>query len=112
MDKKPLTEEQKEKRRKAVSKYYHTIRKHKKITEEQRIERNNKAKSKYHDKYKYQRKILYLCRQLRINRDEYMKDYVLIGEDRVLIKVKKCMKCKKYRFVSEFSKNRNKCNKC
>jgi len=73
MDKKPLTEEQKEKRRKAVSKYYHTIRKHKKITEEQRIERNNKAKSKYHDKYKYQRKILYLCRQLRINRDEYMK---------------------------------------
>lgn len=41
-----------------------------------------------------------------------MKDYVLIGKDRVLIKVKKCMKCKTYRFVSQFSKNEKKCNKC
>jgi|DEB0MinimDraft_6_1074348.scaffolds.fasta_scaffold00365_8 hypothetical protein len=79
MDKKPLTEEQKEKRRKAVSKYYHNVRKHKKITDEQRIERNNNAKSKYHDKYRFQRKILYLCRRLNIDRDDYMKhqpDYI------------------------------------
>jgi hypothetical protein len=41
-----------------------------------------------------------------------MKDYVLIGGDRVLIKVKKCMKCKTYRFVSQFSGNKKKCNKC
>jgi len=73
--KKNLTEEQKQKRREAVKKYYHSKLKHKTITDEQRKERNNNAKSKYHDKYKYQRKILYLCRQLRINRDEFMKNH-------------------------------------
>lgn len=91
MNKKPLTEEQKEKRRKAVNKYYHTIRKHKKITEEQRIERNNNAKSKYHDKYRYQRKILYLCRKLNIDRDEYMKnqpDYFTAYTDLMNTKLK------------------------
>lgn len=72
--KKILTEEQKQKRREAVKKYYHSKLKHKTITEEQRKERNKNAKSKYHDKYKYQRKILYLCRQLKIDRDEFMKD--------------------------------------
>lgn len=41
-----------------------------------------------------------------------MRDYVLIGEERVLIKIKKCVKCTKYRFISEFNKNSNKCNKC
>jgi len=39
-----------------------------------------------------------------------MKDYVLIGKDRVLIKVKKCLKCKAYRFVSQFEKNSNICD--
>jgi len=39
-----------------------------------------------------------------------MKDYVLIGEDRVLIKVKKCLKCKTFRFQSQFEKNSNICN--
>ena len=41
-----------------------------------------------------------------------MRDYVLIGQERVLIKIKKCVKCNKYRFISEFNKNSNKCNKC
>ena len=39
-----------------------------------------------------------------------MKDYVLIGEDRVFIKVKKCLKCKTFRFQSQFEKNSNICN--
>jgi len=39
-----------------------------------------------------------------------MKDYVLIGEDRVLIKVKKCLKCKTFRFQSQFEKNSNICD--
>jgi len=41
-----------------------------------------------------------------------MKDYVLIGKDRVLIKVKKCLKCKAYRFVSQFEKNSKICINC
>lgn len=41
-----------------------------------------------------------------------MKDYVLIGNDRVLIKVKKCLKCKTYRFVSQFNKNNKICKMC
>ena len=41
-----------------------------------------------------------------------MKDYVLLGNDRVLIKVKKCLKCKTYRFHSQFSKNSKICKMC
>jgi predicted nucleic acid binding AN1-type Zn finger protein len=39
-----------------------------------------------------------------------MKDYVLYGNNRVLIKVKKCIKCKAFRFKSQFEKNSNICN--
>ncbi len=39
-----------------------------------------------------------------------MKDYVLYGNDRVFIKVKKCIKCKAFRFKSQFEKNSNICN--
>jgi len=39
-----------------------------------------------------------------------MKDYVLYGNDRVFIKVKKCLKCKTFRFQSQFEKNSNICN--
>ena len=41
-----------------------------------------------------------------------MKDYVLLNNERVLIKVKKCLKCKAYRFVSQFEKNSNICDNC
>ncbi len=34
-----------------------------------------KAKEDYHNKYKFQRKILYLCRKLDINRDEFVLNY-------------------------------------
>ena len=33
------------------------------------------AKEDYHNKYKFQRKILYLCRKLDINRDEFVLNY-------------------------------------
>ena len=39
-----------------------------------------------------------------------MRDYVLIGGDRVLIKIKKCVKCSKYRFKTQFEKNSNICD--
>ena len=39
-----------------------------------------------------------------------MKDYILYGNDRVLIKVKKCVKCKAFRFKSQFEKNSNICD--
>jgi len=39
-----------------------------------------------------------------------MKDYILIGEDKVILKIKKCLKCKTYRFQSQFEKNSNICN--
>jgi len=41
-----------------------------------------------------------------------MKDYVYLGGDRVFIKVKKCMKCRTWRFKSQFKKNKNICKKC
>jgi hypothetical protein len=39
-----------------------------------------------------------------------MKDYILIGEDRVILKIKKCLKCNTYRFKSQFEKNSDICN--
>jgi hypothetical protein len=41
-----------------------------------------------------------------------MKDYVLIGDDRVLIKIQKCIKCKTYRFKSDYKKNCKICYRC
>ena len=39
-----------------------------------------------------------------------MRDYILIDDERVILKVKKCEKCKKYRFKTQFEKNSNICN--
>lgn len=42
---------------------------------EKKAELAKQAKEDYHNKYKFQRKILYLCRKLDINRDEFVLNY-------------------------------------
>ena len=42
---------------------------------EKKAELAKQAKDDYHNKYKFQRKILYLCRKLDINRDEFVLNY-------------------------------------
>ena len=41
-----------------------------------------------------------------------MRDYVLIDNNNIILNVKKCEICNKYRFYSQFEKNSNICNKC
>jgi acetyl-CoA carboxylase beta subunit len=41
-----------------------------------------------------------------------MRDYILIDDNRVILNVKKCEKCKAFRFQSQFEKNCNICDKC
>ena len=42
---------------------------------EKKADLAKQAKEDYHNKYKFQRKILYLCRKLDINRDEFVLNY-------------------------------------
>ena len=42
---------------------------------EKKAELAAKAKENYHNKYKFRRKILYLCRKLEINRDQFVMNY-------------------------------------
>jgi hypothetical protein len=46
-----------------------------KYTDDKHIKMREWAKSKYHEKYKLRKKILYLCRKLDLDRDEFIKNY-------------------------------------
>lgn len=46
-----------------------------KYTDDKHIKMREWAKNKYHETYKLRKKILYLCRKLDLDRDEFIKNY-------------------------------------